>query len=618
MAKLRQYTRVFEKGSHNASYFLEDFEEAHIRIILSRFHGENMYLERTHTIKKEAIQAVTGYFSTGEVPELRKISKDTVFNLISSTSDGCSFSVNNIKDPAVKLVAMVIGYRVFYSSRLNSVPSATVHTTHGMIVDNADYDLCEAIRRQLFFNLQSIKKDSSLKFKYGQLLVDLFFYFQNFLPGIGDIEWSKDSPVSAQIKNSIKAIKNTFHASLNRYFNEFQKKMSMRMRLPEEVIKHFEKDIIFPITTNFCLMQAIEPREEEMEDMSYEVNHDLLVGYVNTLLTSSIDKKKAKLDIVAVQEASVQTSTTPVKSTRGKNKKSDEASPTTKSTRVTRSVLTKKEPEPKVYTKKETKKRGRKLILQPNSEGTDSDEEPKKVKATDRISKKVKVVPKATTPIDIAAYKPDTHFERTMKTLGRNRFDNVKEYFDSFTEDEKEQVIQQVITHLCHYSRFPHDLEKVISISLYNILLDKWEDSIKLEKEIIDEIFVQYFPNLSTDGISALVDQYKAHFSFKARRLKLLNGKRAIVETETHQIACGIKKMEELIHSSKNKDKEEIVDDVNRPEMDEEDIIQPDEVYPLKKKDDSIILVDDDVQNTVDLSGDNVAPDMEPPAITNV
>ncbi|XP_059076453.1 pollen-specific leucine-rich repeat extensin-like protein 1 [Cryptomeria japonica] len=65
---------------------------------------------------------------------------------------------------------MVIGYWVFYSRRINSVPSTTIHTAYKMIVENADYDLCEASRRQLFLNLQSIKKDSSLKFKYGQQL----------------------------------------------------------------------------------------------------------------------------------------------------------------------------------------------------------------------------------------------------------------------------------------------------------------------------------------------------------------------------------------------------------------------------------------------------------------
>lgn len=50
-----KYVRVFEKGFHNVAYFLEDFKEAHIRIILSQVHGENMYLEITHTITKESI-----------------------------------------------------------------------------------------------------------------------------------------------------------------------------------------------------------------------------------------------------------------------------------------------------------------------------------------------------------------------------------------------------------------------------------------------------------------------------------------------------------------------------------------------------------------------------------
>lgn len=87
--------------------------------------------------------------------------------------------------------------------------------------ENANYDLCEAIQSQLMLSLESIKKDNSQKFKYGQLLIGLFFYFQNFIPRIGDIELSKDTPVLAQIKNSIKVVKNTFPMAMNRYFNEF-------------------------------------------------------------------------------------------------------------------------------------------------------------------------------------------------------------------------------------------------------------------------------------------------------------------------------------------------------------------------------------------------------------
>lgn len=69
--------------------------------------------------------------------------------------------------------------------------------------------------------------------------------------------------------------------------------------------------------------------------------------------------------------------------------------------------------------------------------------------------------------------------------------------------------------------------------------------------------------------------------------------------------------MEELIQSSKNEE-----DVVIRPKMDEEEIVQADEVYPIK--DETIIHVVDEVQDTVDLSGDNIAQDMEPPEITNL
>lgn len=274
-------------------YFLEYFEEEHVKIILSHVHGENIYLDRSYTITKESIHAMIGFWQIDEVPKLGKILKETMVTLTLTTFDNPTFSVNNIKDPTVRLATMVIGYRIFYSTRMNSVPSAAVHATYIMIVENVDYDLCEAIRSQLMLSLQSIKKDRSQKFKFGQLPIGLFFYF--FLPRIGDIQWSNDILITPQIKNNIKAVKNIFSAAMNIYFNDFQKKMSMRLRLPEDVVKQFTKDIYFTITTDFCLMEAIEPREDEMDEMSYEFNYDLLIGYANNLLASPKDKKKKRL-----------------------------------------------------------------------------------------------------------------------------------------------------------------------------------------------------------------------------------------------------------------------------------------------------------------------------------
>lgn len=190
------YIRVYEKCFHNAGYFLENFEEEHVRIILIHVHGGNMYLDRSHTITKEAIHVVTGFWQIGEVPKLRKISQNTIIELTKTTCDSRAMSVNNIQDEVVRYATMIIGYRIFHSSRMNSVPSAAVQATYQMIKENVDYDLCEAMQSQLMLNLESIK-DNSQKFTFGQLLISLFFYFKNFIPGIGDIQWSNDTPLSA-------------------------------------------------------------------------------------------------------------------------------------------------------------------------------------------------------------------------------------------------------------------------------------------------------------------------------------------------------------------------------------------------------------------------------------
>lgn len=41
-------------------------------------------------------------------------------------------------------------------------------------------------------------------------------------------------------------------------------------------------------------MQAVEPREDEVEPMGYEVVNDILTGYASTLLASPLDPKKKR------------------------------------------------------------------------------------------------------------------------------------------------------------------------------------------------------------------------------------------------------------------------------------------------------------------------------------
>lgn len=105
-------------------------------------------------------------------------------------------TVITIKDDFVKYACMVIRYRVFYASRMNSIPTVVAHAAYRMINEDGEYELCTCMQKQLMENLKSIKEEKALRFKFGQLLVGLFLYFQGYFPGVGDVQWLFDLPVS--------------------------------------------------------------------------------------------------------------------------------------------------------------------------------------------------------------------------------------------------------------------------------------------------------------------------------------------------------------------------------------------------------------------------------------
>lgn len=82
-----KYSILEKKKLHNVVYFLEDFTDDHIRIILRKVHGDKMYLERTHDITLQAIHAITDFYNIGEVPALRIVSMTEMSKLTRLVSD---------------------------------------------------------------------------------------------------------------------------------------------------------------------------------------------------------------------------------------------------------------------------------------------------------------------------------------------------------------------------------------------------------------------------------------------------------------------------------------------------------------------------------------------------
>lgn len=63
------------------------------------------------------------------------------------------------------------------------------------------------------------------------------------------------------------------------------------MRISSDIVKKYEDDICFIIKVDQCIMEAVEPRQEEVEPMGYEVMYYMLDGYASTLIASPLDPK---------------------------------------------------------------------------------------------------------------------------------------------------------------------------------------------------------------------------------------------------------------------------------------------------------------------------------------
>jgi len=93
-------------------------------------------------------------------------------------------TINDIIELNVKFASMVIGYKIYHLRRENFISGTTIYVAYKMLKENVDYDLCELLQNQLIENLKKIKRDKKNTFKYGTLILCLFFYYMNEVLGV--------------------------------------------------------------------------------------------------------------------------------------------------------------------------------------------------------------------------------------------------------------------------------------------------------------------------------------------------------------------------------------------------------------------------------------------------
>ena len=116
---------------------------------------------------------------------------------------------------------------------MNSVSCEAVDLAFKIVKKNLDYDLSDVLLKQLNKNVDSVKTSKNNSFKFGSLLVFLFFYVQKFFPSKGTVVWRKDTPILYQINEFIRDMGVNLKKVMDNYFEVFKEKMNNRFWIPD-------------------------------------------------------------------------------------------------------------------------------------------------------------------------------------------------------------------------------------------------------------------------------------------------------------------------------------------------------------------------------------------------
>lgn len=262
-----------------------EFLEEVVSIILSRAHGEFLWLDSIYKITRQAIRAVAGLPSTDSRPKkTKKVPNNKVMILTGATSNSRSLRVNDIKDINVRFVSMVLGYKTTHANRLNSVSSLCINSAYEMVNNNAMIDVCEWLKDELTDNLKKIKGDKKGTFHFRNLLVCLMLYFTKEIPSTRPKYFGYDILVGKQLQEAFSSMGTAKDNNITEYYKYFQAKIKTRERLPQSIVDKYDKEIYFVIKKDETWMEVVLPRTIWVTEMGYAIDINIIETYAKALL----------------------------------------------------------------------------------------------------------------------------------------------------------------------------------------------------------------------------------------------------------------------------------------------------------------------------------------------
>lgn len=129
-------------------------DEKWVRIEMRRFYDEFVCLEESFQITKNVMNIVTGLNDSGALLTPKAIKNKDVEKLTKATFDGHSMSINIVENVVIQYASLMIGNKIYFTNRDNSISATIVNMAYEMVERNVDYDFCELLKMQFLENLK--------------------------------------------------------------------------------------------------------------------------------------------------------------------------------------------------------------------------------------------------------------------------------------------------------------------------------------------------------------------------------------------------------------------------------------------------------------------------------
>lgn len=233
---------------------------------------------------------MTGLSKKGTILPTGKDVRKFVEKTCKSRSDRSEMNIEPIEENDIKLMSMILGYRFQHTNRVNSVSAATILAVISLVRVNGEFNLCNILRAQLIDNIKAIKCDKTKIFRFGSLIIYMYFHI---LGKVSDLYLDKSLPTMPQI-----SFKATTESTLKDYMTlelkTFRAKMQMRYRIPESIVEKYKDSICFMVETDTTCMEAVEPRIKWIHPLGYEVEEPILEAYAQVLLSAPKDPNEPR------------------------------------------------------------------------------------------------------------------------------------------------------------------------------------------------------------------------------------------------------------------------------------------------------------------------------------